>query len=92
MKTKDEWKQYILFMLLDFNLDKYNYAGIDFDGEITVCAGRMKLTHTSESPANKYWIHSDRSITSGAGVSFNTDVFVGKANIPDNYYTMLFKL
>ena len=95
MKTDNEWKEFLLFKLLDVDLTGIKYIAIDFDGEISVSPEEM-VTETAElddGDSGDYWItRSGNGKKIPRTISKVTDIFIDEDCIPDNYATMLIKL
>ena len=93
MKTDDEWKEFLLFKLLDYDLTDINYLAIDFDGEIVVSSALMRSTTTAPTilSGGVYWISPNINPNNNPNRR-TTNIFIDEDCIPDNYATMLIKL
>lgn len=101
MKTIDDWRQYLLFMLLDINIDEYNYIAIDYDGEIIVCEKEMMIERSDDADMRDdakrlvietYWVHRHDNIRTNSNECTRTGIYLSENMTPDNFDTMMIKL
>lgn len=87
--TEDDYKELILFKLIDYDLTGIKYAALDYDGEIVISKYKLSTeSSTADGLIAYYWVSRDKRYSHPTCIV--TKIFMD--DVPENYASMLFEL